>query len=215
MTVESLVVLAMWSRDRQLYWVGLLLVVAVGLAVKWGPRDRTVYAPGYSEAGFRSIRIGMTREEVTRVLGEPLSIEPAPGYVDWVYAPDGYRNPRQRANGPSVIPPQTSFRADPAGKIASVDGVYLDVEKDEFLGRQLAEVRQRFGDPFEVCSAPDRDVYWYSKMDGVKGHFVRMIEISTKGSVSDDTEGCIGYYTGPDDKRNLSWIEWLEIRLQL
>jgi outer membrane protein assembly factor BamE (lipoprotein component of BamABCDE complex) len=215
MTVESLEVLAMWSRNRFLFWTGFLLVAAFGLAVKWGPRDRTVYAAGYSDARFRSIRIGMTKEEVTRVLGEPLSIEPAPGYVVWVYAPDDYRNPRQRGNGPSIIPPQTSFRADPAGKIVSVDGVYLDLEKNEFLGHQLADVRRRFGDPLEVYSAPDRDVYWYSKMDGVKGHFVRTIEISTKGSVCEVSDGCIGYYVGREDERNLSWIEWLEIRLQL
>jgi hypothetical protein len=208
-------ILAMWTRERWLYCVGMLLFVAVGLAVKWGPRDRTVYAPGYSEAGFRSIRIGMTREEVTRILGEPLSVEPAPGYVFWVYAPDDYRNPRQQVNGPSVIPPQTTFRADPAGKIVSIDGVYLDVKKGDFFDRQLGEVRKCFGDPFEVFSAPDRDVYWYSKMDGVKGHFVRIIEISTKGSVSVVTDGCIGYYIGLDDERNLNWIEWLEIRLQL
>jgi hypothetical protein len=205
----------MWTRDRWLYFVGVLLFVAVGLAVKWGPRDRTVYAPGYSEAGFRSIRVGMAREEVTRILGEPLSIERAPGYILWVYAPTNYRNPRPPRNGPSIPSPRTAVHADPAGKIVSVDGVYLDVDKNEFFGHQLDEVRQRFGDPFEVFSAPDRDVYWYSKMDGVKGHFIRIIEISTKGSVSVVTDGCIGYYIGLDDKRNLNWIEWLEIRLQL
>jgi SmpA / OmlA family len=205
----------MWSRDRPLYWVGLLLVVASGLALKWGPRDSTVYAPGYSEARFRSIRVGMTREEVTRVLGEPLSIDPAPGYVVWVYAPINYRNPRPPGNGPSIPPPRTAVQADLEGKIVSVYGVYLDVEKDEFIGHQLADVRGRFGDPLEVYSAPDRDVYWYSKLDGVKGHFVRGIQISTKGSVCEVSDGCIGYYVGRDDEQNLSWIEWLEIRLQL
>jgi hypothetical protein len=204
----------MRSRNRQLYWVGLLFFVAFGLGLKWGPRDRTVYAPGYSEAGFRSIRIGTTKEEVTRVLGQPLSIEPAKGYILWVYAPDDYRNPRQHGNGPITIPAQTTFQADPAEKIVSIDGVYLDVDKGDFLGHQLAEARLQFGDPFEVFSAPDRDVHWYSKMDGVKGHFVRAIQISTKGSICEVSEGCVGYYVGRNDERNLSWIEWLEIRLQ-
>jgi outer membrane protein assembly factor BamE (lipoprotein component of BamABCDE complex) len=201
-------------RDRQLIWVSLLVFLAICLAVKWGPRDGTVYAPGYSEAGFRSIRVGMTREDVTRVLGEPLSVEPAPGYILWVYAPINHRNPRPTRNGPSIPPPRTAVHADPEGKIISVDGVYLDVDKNEFVGHQIDVVRQRFGDPLEVISAPDRDVYWYSKMDGVKGHFVRIVEISTKGFVSDVTEGCIGYYVGLDDERNLSWIERLEIRFQ-
>ena len=155
----------------------------------------------------------MTREEVTRVLGEPLSIEPAKGYILWVYAPDDYRNPRQHGNGPITIPAQTTFQADPAGQIVSIDGVYLDVDKDAFFGHQLAEVKQRFGDPLEVYSAPDRDVYWYTRMDGVKGHFVRFIDISTKGIVSEISGGRIGYYAGLDGERALSWLEWLEIRL--
>jgi hypothetical protein len=202
-------------RDRGLIWVSLLLFLAICLAVNWGPRDGTVYAPGYSEARFRSIRVGMTREEVTRVLGEPLSIEPASGYVLWVYAPDDYRNLRQHEDGPTTTPPQTAFQTDPAGKIVSVYGGYLDVDKDEFVGHQLDDVRKRFGEPLEIYSTPDRELYWYSRMDGVKGHFVRNIELSTKGGVINITQGCIGYYVGRDDERNLSWIEWLEIRLRL
>jgi hypothetical protein len=150
---------------------------------------------------------------VTRVLGEPMSIEPAPGYILWLYAPDDYRNPRQLANRPAITPPQTTFQADPAGQIVSIDGVYLDVDKDAFFGHQLAEVKQRFGDSFEIYSAPDRDVYWYTKMDGVKGHFVRFIDISTKGTVSEVSGGRIGYYTGLDGERTLSWLEWLDTRL--
>ncbi len=34
--------------------------------------DTTVYAPGYRESAFRSIRVGMARREVLQLLGEPL-----------------------------------------------------------------------------------------------------------------------------------------------
>ena len=47
-----------------------------------------VYASGYSATKFRKIRVGMSREGVTRAPGKPLSVDPAPGYVMWVYAPD-------------------------------------------------------------------------------------------------------------------------------
>jgi hypothetical protein len=91
----------------------------------------------------------------------------------------------------------------------------LALDKDEFVGHQLDDVRKRFGEPLEIYSTPDRELYWYSRMDGVNGHFVRNIELSTKGGVINITQGCIGYYVGRDDERNLSWIEWLEIHLRL
>ena len=34
--------------------------------------DKTTYAPQYSEKGFDSVRIGMPKEEVLRLLGQPL-----------------------------------------------------------------------------------------------------------------------------------------------
>jgi hypothetical protein len=34
--------------------------------------DRTIYAPGYSEEGFKTIARGMSREQVLAILGEPL-----------------------------------------------------------------------------------------------------------------------------------------------
>jgi hypothetical protein len=43
---------------------------------------RTVYAKGYSESAFRSLRLGMTDHQVGDVLGPPLRRE------EW-YAPDG------------------------------------------------------------------------------------------------------------------------------
>ena len=54
---------------------------------------RTEYAEGFSEARYRQIRAGMTVEEVRRILGEPLSTEPAPTwgrapYVEWRYSRD-------------------------------------------------------------------------------------------------------------------------------
>jgi hypothetical protein len=203
----------MWTRHRWFPFVSLPLFLGSCLAVRWLVKDDTIYAPGYSEARFRSIRVGMPRDEVIRALGQPVSVQPAPGYVYWTYALEGYRHPRPPANGPTYPPPETTFQADPAGKIVSVTGGYLDVKEGDFLGRQLEEVRKRFGDPLEVQSAADRDLYWYSKMDGVKGHFVRIIHISTKGTVCDISAGCIGYYVGAEDEQYLSWIEWLELHL--
>jgi outer membrane protein assembly factor BamE (lipoprotein component of BamABCDE complex) len=36
-------------------------------------QDSTVYTPGYSYRNFRKVKIGMSREEVIKLLGEPFS----------------------------------------------------------------------------------------------------------------------------------------------
>jgi hypothetical protein len=57
------------------------------------PED-TVYAPGYSDAGFRKVRIGMTREQVYALIGPPQRswpVENADGTADsgarWSHSP--------------------------------------------------------------------------------------------------------------------------------
>jgi hypothetical protein len=202
----------MQTYNRRLLYRVFLVLVPFCLAAKWVASDSTVYAPSYSAARFRSVRIGMSREEVIRLLGQPLSVQPAPGYILWVYAPsDG--NPRPRGNGPTNPSPETAFQADSAGKILSVAGSYLDISNDDLLGHQLAEVRERFGEPLSVYSAPERELYWYSKIDGVKGHYVRYVDISSLGTVSEITAGRVGYYPGAEGERPSNWLEWLEWHL--
>src|SRR4051812_37831782 len=146
---------------------GFLLILIFSLAVALRPSDSTVYAPDYTEAGFRSIRVGMSRQHVMRTLGEPLSINPAPGYILWSCAPNGGK-PEPSGDGGWVFPPRRSnFHADPAGTIVSVDGDFLDLDKDNFLGHPLRDAKARFGDPTEVYSALDRDLFFYSLIDAI------------------------------------------------
>jgi hypothetical protein len=56
-------------------------------------------------------------------------------------------------------------------------------------------------------------LYWYAKMDGVKGHDVRGVVLSSQGTVSDIEGGRISHYLGVSPPRASSWIEWLEWRL--
>ena len=73
---------------------GLLIDGVSGLI--WGTRlsEDTVYAPGYSDAAFRRITVGMTIAEVHRRLGPPLrtwALSPSsdPGEIGerWSYSP--------------------------------------------------------------------------------------------------------------------------------
>ena len=62
----------------------LLLSLLFGLAY-----PRTKYAPGFSEAKFRQIRIGMSTGEVVRILGGPLYISYGGQNTEyWPYSDD-------------------------------------------------------------------------------------------------------------------------------
>lgn len=77
--------------------VGLNAYLIDGLAgLVWGallPED-TVYAPGYTDAGFRRVHLGMSYDEVLGQLGEPQRTWPLDGSSDgaeggarWSYSP--------------------------------------------------------------------------------------------------------------------------------
>ena len=71
----------------------ILTPITVLVLWAWLCRDSMIYAPGYSWSKFSSIRNGMTPGEVTRILGQPLSIEPFDGEIHWDYS--AYTIPRQ------------------------------------------------------------------------------------------------------------------------
>lgn len=41
-------------------------------------KEDTVYARGYSDSGFRKVRLGMTDREAEKLLGRPLMVWPTP-----------------------------------------------------------------------------------------------------------------------------------------
>ena len=54
------------------------------------PAIDTVYAPGYSEAGFAQIAPGMSIKEVEQTLGSPMhTLTNKDGLVRWCYTGDG------------------------------------------------------------------------------------------------------------------------------
>jgi hypothetical protein len=64
--------------------IGLIFFGVVGyFAWRQTPYGNTRYAPGYSEAAFRSIRVGDTEASVVAKLGQPLAIYD--GKLNWVW----------------------------------------------------------------------------------------------------------------------------------
>jgi hypothetical protein len=184
-------------------------VFSVIVIAAWQNRDATIYAPGFTEARFRTIRVGMPKADVLRILGAPVSIDPALGYINWTY-PKDHGCPDE----PFGVPAQRTFSAGLDGKITEVYGDCdgPDGKPHGMIGHSLNDVRKQFGPPREILEVPDRDYYWYSKMQGFKGQYIRRIVIYNTGIVGSVDAGRIGHYIEVDGVQPLpsSWIEWLE-----
>ena len=67
----------------------IALLLLLGGAIAFWPRwmQDTEYAPGYSDEGFASLRVGATQAQVAAVLGEPLAKHEVQPSVSWLYCP--------------------------------------------------------------------------------------------------------------------------------
>ncbi len=122
---------------RWMTWVLTLIIVAFVVGI-WFHRDSTIYAPGYSWGKFSSIRNGMTPEEVTGILGQPLSIVPINGEV-------------KRYGEPPIaytIPRQTMYWYS---KLRNVKGEYVMIIHFNEAGRVYQIDSNRIG---HYCSTP-------------------------------------------------------------
>jgi hypothetical protein len=65
-------------------------LVGLGWSLLFAGRSETRFAPGYSWSAFRHVRVGMTRDEVRSLLGQPLRVQTARYdtlyYENWVYS---------------------------------------------------------------------------------------------------------------------------------
>jgi len=81
---------------RSLFWFSAAFAVAILVLSMWwrsmdgisgnlfaALSDDTVWADGYSDDAFRSVRIGMTRAEVYGLLGPPLEVRQTLGTFDF------------------------------------------------------------------------------------------------------------------------------------
>lgn len=144
--------------------------------------DTTVYAPGFRQDRFDSIRVGMDEAEVRRLLGAPLSREEDPESTIWTYAPEGYAIlPSGAVNDPRL--PRTVFAANSELIINYAAGHYVDNDPRSFLGRPLSELRERFGPPRvrEHRSKSTRLSYSASDSDG--SYHQREIILNGQGRV--------------------------------
>jgi outer membrane protein assembly factor BamE (lipoprotein component of BamABCDE complex) len=127
----------------------MLTPIAAFLIAGWLRSGSTIYAPGYSWSKFSSIRNGMTPEEVTRILGQPLSIEPFDGEIHWDYGLQDAPAQLAPTGGPISSPPsvEANFVADWSGKVIRVHHAGASPETEEMVGKSLDDLRKRYGAP--------------------------------------------------------------------
>ena len=195
-------------------WV--LTPIAAFVVAIWLRSDTTIYAPGYSWSKFSSIRNGMTPEGVTRILGQPLSIEAFGGEIHWSY--HGLQDaPRSVAStdGPTSAsaPVEANFVADLSGKIIRADHAGANPGAEEMVGKSLDDVRKRYGAPTTAYTIPRQVMYWYSNLRNVKSEYVMLIHFDEMGRVYQIDADRIGRYlrtpgTWPHPSSFLEWLEW-------
>lgn len=82
-------------------WMATVLGAAVAFPIlRWAVVDSgTIYAPGFDEARFRSIRLDTSAEEVMRLLGPPLEVVPPSRHRGelWLYADSCHQGRRHWA----------------------------------------------------------------------------------------------------------------------
>jgi hypothetical protein len=168
-----------------------MLIVAIGAVLFSIPgcvdsvwealSDTTEYAPGYSEQVFHSIRLGMSEEDVIRIMGQPLEDKSDSGYVNGYYGPASLKVTETGAVSGAEC---TYVRADAAGKIDATAGSYLKAGWNDLVGLDLIEMRRRYGEP--VAIRPHKKwrylAYSGSRVDG--SSYIRRFWLDTSGRVT-------------------------------
>jgi outer membrane protein assembly factor BamE (lipoprotein component of BamABCDE complex) len=104
-------------------------------------RDTSTYAVHFTEEGFSRIRIGMSKQEVYSILGEPLAIDTTVSPEAWIY----YETPIEpRRNVFNILGPLSSVEFDRNGVVTKVSG---SAEHSCHIGMRQADVLKILGEP--------------------------------------------------------------------
>jgi len=157
----------------------------------------TQYAPGYTERAFKSIRVGDTREQVTSLVGNPLSSYDTEPFVQWLYS--GTPEPKFSHHGEAsgthtsftfkngLVENVTGQRRTSENSFVAGPGVgYLklaaeDVEK--LKGASPEAVKEKFGPPVATYEYKATKVLVYSRAASKSNYHLRMVGLDGQGRV--------------------------------
>jgi len=145
--------------------------------------EETNYAVGYSEKGFRSLRSGMTAEQVLSVLGAPLWKDTQNRCDAWVYEPASVKGAGPKGEGSrryNLFGPFTQLDFDADGKVHQVSGEYL---KERLQGLEKEEIIRKHGEPTKKYEWPFA-VRWHYSSPGKSGTYhVRCVYLDEQNRV--------------------------------
>ena len=145
-------------------------------------QDTTVYAAGFTEKRFRSLKRGMTAQEVIQLLGSPIVTVEEAGHIDWYYAPANFK---LAANGSLPLGmPNTFLMANTEGRVVKAAGSFLPVAPKTLVGLQLSDVERRFGTPRATRVSQYTKGLFYSRSHGDGSYQRREVWIDGEGNVT-------------------------------
>lgn len=167
-----------------------VLTVSVLAGIGWLViNQKTQYAPGYSKAKFKMVRVGMSSEEVIALLGTPYRTSTQRWSEIWRYFPPAKDQPpidsvefRQR-----IVPyTYTYLSFSPSGTVASFGGEYLG---GELVGLTKTQILARFNQPNESISNEYVLVFHYSGSRNSSHYLFRNVYLDASNRVTQTEAG--------------------------
>lgn len=148
--------------------------------------ERTTYAPGYTEGGFRRIKVGMSEQEVVALVGPPLTVRTQNLWESWYYYPQvsSSTNRQLLLKTYSFIAPTSTTEVvfDHHGVITNTMGEYL--KKWNLIGFSKERLLSSVGKPSRVDRRNHARFLCYS-LPVLSGTYkIREVEIDGNNAVS-------------------------------
>ena len=157
----------------------------------------TQYAPGYTERGFRAIKLGDTEQRVQSLIGAPFSSNTCEPYVSWAYSQNKQSSfaDNGRASGTCTT---VTFRR---GEVTDIFGQrqvsynmftlgdgqgFLPLTQAEITklkGQSPDQIKQRFGAPQATYENKACKVLRYSRSPSSSSYRMRVVDLDADGKV--------------------------------
>jgi len=161
----------------------IALLAAVALLLMWQARDTTRYSAGFSQERFEKLALGMKRQEVYSLLGEPLSVREERALGQWCY--DEKPQMLRRALGQYVlegpIEPSPCVLFDSEGRAVQKTGSHLD---PTVVGMTESQVLELLGEPKRRAAAREVTLH-YTEPNGDGKFHARIVAIDSTDRISD------------------------------
>jgi outer membrane protein assembly factor BamE (lipoprotein component of BamABCDE complex) len=178
--------------------IAIFALLAAFIAALFFRSFDTQYSVGYSEAAFKSVRLGDTEQHVLAVLGSPLSSNDTKPFVTWIYSKDKQDDFTNNGIGSGTY---TTVTFDDSGRVTGIfgqrqeaanrfvigDGAnYLKLTRadiERLKGSNEDAVKREFGSPVALYRYKACKVLNYSRSPSSSNYHLRKLGIDGEGKV--------------------------------